>query len=182
MQKIAINVCDCDGTHEDFPISTYRFKEAGDIQLPDLCPNSDLTQNELTQFDLLLEITEENQNWVLYSIYRGHIARIQDNLYFYSFGDIDEVGDSNFYIEGTLDEVVEYLLTELGELAPDWRGLFKDWGTNGLPKGYDSSKLSKWTDLFTNPDPEIVADLEGLEVALFLNLDDVELVRELKKL
>ena len=182
MQKIAINVCDCDGTHEDFPVSIYRFNEAGDVELPDLCPNSDLTQNELTQFDLLLETTEENKNWALYSVYRGHIARIHGNLYFYSFGDIDEVGESNFYVEGSLDEVVEYLLTEWGELAPDWRGLFKDWASNGLPKGYDSSKLSTWTDLFTHRDPETVADLEGLEVSLFLNLDDDELVNTLKKL
>jgi hypothetical protein len=182
MQKIAINVCDCDGTHEDFPISVYRFNEAGDIELPDLCPNSDLTQNELTQFDLLLETTEENQNWALYSVYRGHLARIQDNLYLYSFGDIDEVGESNFYIEGSLDEVVEHLLTEWGELAPDWRGLFKAWGTNGLPKGYDSSKLTAWTDLFTNPKPESVAALEGLDLSLFLNLEDIELASTLKKL
>jgi hypothetical protein len=182
MQKIAINVCDCDGTHEDFPISVYSFNEAGEIELPDLCPNSDLTQNELTQFDLLLETTEENQNWALYSVYRGHIARIQDNLYFYSFGDIDEVGESNFYIESSLEEVVEYLLAEWSELAPDWRGLFKAWATNGLPIGYDSSRLTSWADLFTNPNPESVADLEGLEISLFLNLDDDELVSTLKKL
>ena len=182
MQKIAINVCECDGSHEDFPTSSYKFSGAGDTQLPDLCPNSYLTQHELNQFDLLIETTEENQNWTLYSAYRGHVARVQDNLYFYSFGDIDEVGESNFYIEGSLDEVVEYLLTEWGELTPDWRGLFKDWGANGLPKGYDSSKLITWTDLFTNPNPESSADLEGLEVSLFLNLDDDELVSTLKKL
>ena len=182
MQKIAINLCDCDGTHEDFPISTYRFNESGEIELPDLCPNSDLTQSELTRFELLIETSEENQNSILYSVYRGYVASIQDNLYFYSFGDIDEVGESNFYIEGALEEIVEYLLSEWGELAPDWRGLFKYWGTSGLPKGYDSNELMSWTELFANPKPESVADLEGLEVSLFLNLEDEELVRELKKL
>jgi hypothetical protein len=182
MQKIAINVCDCDGMHEDFPISTYRFIEAGDIALPDLCPNSDLTQNEITQFDLLIETTEENQNSTLYSVYRGHVARVQDNLYFYSFGDIDEIGESNFYVEGSLGEIVEDLLSEWGELAPDWRALFKKWATHGIPAGYDSSSLRSWTDLFANPEPELVNDLEGLQVALFLNLDDEDLARELKKL
>ena len=182
MQKIAINVCNCDGTHEDFPISFYRFNEAGDIELPDLCPNSDLTQSELTQFQLILELTEANENWILNEIYRGRVARIHNNLYFYTFGDIDEVGDSNFYIEGTLAEVVEYFLSQMGEFGPDWRGLFKAWATNGLPKGYDSSKLSPWTDLFTHRDPETVADLEGLEVSVFLNLNDDELVNTLKKL
>jgi len=182
MQKIAINVCDCDGMHEDFPISIYRFIEAGDIALPDLCPNSDLTQNEITQFDLLIETTEENQNSTLYSVYRGHVARVQDNLYFYSFGDIDEIGESNFYVEGTIDEVIDYLLSEWGELAPDWRGLFKNWAENGYPENYDSSKLLPWTKVFTKSDPELIADLEGLEVSLFLNLEDNELIRSIKKL
>jgi hypothetical protein len=182
MQKIAINVCDCDGMHEDFPISTYRFIGGGDIALPDLCPNSDLMQSELTQFDLLIETTEENHNSALYSVYCGHVARVEDNLYFYFFGDIDEIGESNFYIEGTLDEVIEYLLSEWGELAPDWRGLFKDWATNGLPKDYDSSKMTAWTNLFDNPKPEIISDLEGLEVSVFLNLDDEELLSTLRKL
>jgi hypothetical protein len=182
MQKIAINVCDCEGEHEDFPVSSYRFNDTGEIQLPDLCPNSDLSQNELTQFDLLIETTEENQNSTLYSVYRGLVARVQDNLYFYSFGDIDEIGESNFYIEGSLEEVVENMLSEWGELAPDWQRLFKDWGTNGLPKDYDSSKMTAWTNLFANPKPEVISDLEGLEVSLFLNLDDEELLRLLKQL
>ena len=172
VQKIAINVCDCDGTHEDFPVSTYRFNDAGSLELPDLCPNSDLTQNELTLFDLLIETTEDNINSTLSSVYRGHVARIQDNLYFYSFGDIDEIGESNFYIEGSLDEVVEYLLSEWGELAPDWRGLFKDWGTNGHPKYYDSSHLIAWTEVFKNPKPQAIIHLEGLEVSVFLKTED----------
>ena len=182
MQKVAINICDCEGEHEDFPTSVYRFNEIGEVELPDLCPNSDLSQNELTQFDLLIETTEENKNSTLYSVYMGRIARIQEDLYFYTFGDIDEIGESNFYISGSLREVVEYLLSEWGELAPDWRGLFKDWATEGIPRGYDSNQLSSWSDLFLNPDPEIVNDLEGLEVALYLDIEDEELVSELKKL
>jgi len=182
MQKVAINICDCEGEHEDFPTSVYRFNEIGEVELPDLCPNSDLSQNELTQFDLLIETTEENKNWTLYSVYMGRIARIQEDLYFYTFGDIDEIGESNFYISGSLREVVEYLLSEWGELAPDWRGLFKKWTTDGVPRGYDSNQLSIWSDLFLNPDPEIVNDLEGLEVALYLDIEDEELVSELKKL
>ena len=182
MQKVAINICDCEGEHEDFPTSVYRFSEIGEVALPDLCPNSDLTQNELTQFDLLIETTEENTNSTLYSVYMGRIARIQEDLYFYTFGDIDEIGESNFYISGSLREVVEYLLSEWGELAPDWRGLFKKWTTDGIPAGYDSSSLRSWTGIFLNPDPEIVNDLEGLEVALYLNIEDAELVSELKKL
>jgi len=182
MQKVAINICDCEGEHEDFPTSVYRFNEIGEVELPDLCPNSDFSQNELTQFDLLIETTEENKNWTLYSVYMGRIARIQEDLYFYTFGDIDEIGESNFYISGSLREVVEYLLSEWGELAPDWRGLFKKWTTDGVPRGYDSNQLSIWSDLFLNPDPEIVNDLEGLEVALYLDIEDEELVSELKKL
>jgi len=182
MQRIAINVCECDGTHEDFPISSYRFDDVGEIQLPDLCPNSDLTQNELTQFELLIETTEENQNWTLYSVYQGRIARVQESLYLYSFGDIDEVGESNFYISGPLGEVIEYLLSEWGSSAPDWRGLFKKWATEGIPSEYDSSNLKSWTELFLNPDPAIVNDLEGLEVSLYLNLEDQELTTELMKL
>ena len=182
MQKIAINICDCEGEHEDFPTSVYRFTEIGEVELPDLCPNSDLSQNELTQFDLLIETTEENKNSTLYAVYMGRIARIQEDLYFYTFGDIDEIGESNFYISGSLREVVEYLLSEWGELAPDWRGLFKKWTTDGIPTGYDYSSLRSWTELFLYPDPEIVKDLEGLEVALHLNIEDEELVSELKKL
>ncbi len=182
MQKIAINVCECDGTHVDFPISSYRFDNLGEFQLPDLCPNSDLTQNELTQFELLVETAEENQNWTLYSVYQGRIARVQESLYFYSFGDIDEIGGSNFYISGSLGEVVEYLLSEWGSSAPDWRGLFKKWASEGIPSEYDSSNLKSWTELFLNPDPEIVNDLEGLEVSVYLNLEDQELTTELKKL
>jgi len=182
MQKVAINICDCEGEHEDFPTSVYRFTEIGEVELPDLCPNSDLSQNELTQFDLLIETTEENKNWTLYSVYMGRISRIQEDLYFYTFGDIDEIGESNFYISGSLREVVEYLLSEWGELAPDWRGLFKDWAINGFPKNYDSNKLISWTDAFANPKPEIISDLEGLEICLFLNLEDEELLSNLKKI
>jgi hypothetical protein len=182
MQKVAINICDCEVEHENFSTSVYRFSEIGEVELPDLCPNSDLTQNELTQFDLLIETREENKNSTLYSVYMGRIARIQEDLYFYTFGDIDEIGESNFYISGSLREVVEYLLSEWGELAPDWRGLFKKWTTDGIPAGYDSSSLRSWTGIFLNPDPEIVNDLEGLEVALYLDIEDEELVSELKKL
>jgi hypothetical protein len=60
--------------------------------------------------------------------------------------------------------------------------LFKKWTTDGIPAGYDSRSLRSWTELFLNPDPEIVNDLEGLEVALHLNIEDEELVSELKKL
>ena len=182
MQKVAINVCGCEGEHEDFPIGTYKFSEIGDVELPDLCPNSDLSQNELTQFDLLLETTEENQNWTLYSVYCGRIARVQENLYFYSFGDIDEIGESNFYISGSLGEVVEYLLSEWGELAPDWRGLFKAWAVNGIPEDYDSSELNSWTYFFKNLNPEIVNNLNGLEFSLHLKLEDEELKATLENL
>ena len=182
MQKIAINVCDCDGMHEDFPISTYRFNEAGDIELPNLCPNSDLTQNELTQFDLLLETTEENKNSTLYSVYVARVARIQENLYFSAFGDIDEIGESNFYISGSLGEVVEYLLSEWGELAPDWRGLFKNWAKDGIPRGYNSSSPRSWTELFLNPDPEVIDNLECLEVSIYVNETDEELLATLNLL
>ena len=182
MQKIPIRVCGCAGEHDNFPFSIYNFEEIGKVELPELCPNSDLSQNELTQFELLIETTEENRNWALYAPYSGRVARIQKNLYFYSFGDTDEIGESNFYICGTLGDVIEELLTEWGTSAPDWRDLFKRWGRNGIPEEYDSSTLSNWTMLFTNPDPGIVKDLEGLEVALYLNLEDEELVRVLKKL
>ncbi len=175
-------MCDCGGEHTDFPVSFYNFKEIGKVELPDLCPDSSLSQNELTQFESLVETTEENKNWTLYAQYRGRIARIREHLYFYSFGDIDETGESNFYICGTLCDVLGELFNEWGSSAPDWRGLFSRWVRDGMPNEYDSNRLSKWTELFLNPDPGIVKDLEGLEVGLYLNLEDEELVRELKKL
>lgn len=182
MQKIAINECDCEGDHEEFPRSIYNFSELGSIELPDLCVESDLSQNELSQFKLLIETTEENQNWTLYSIYRGRIARIQENLYFYTFGDIDEIGESNFYIHGSLGEVAECLLSEWGPSAPDWRSLFKQWAIKGKPHNYESMQLVDWTEVFLNPDPKIISDLEGLQVSIYLNLDDEELTESLKKL
>ena len=182
MQKIAINECDCEGDHEEFPRSIYNFSELGSIELPDLCVESDLSQNELSQFKLLIETTEENQNWTLYSIYRGRIARIQENLYFYTFGDIDEIGESNFYIHGSLGEVVECLLSEWGPSAPDWRSLFKQWATKGIPHAYDFMQLADWTEVFLNPDPKIIDDLEGLQVRIYLNLEDAELTETLTKL
>lgn len=182
MEKIAIKVCTCEGEHKNFPTSIYKFGEIGAVELPDLCPNSDLSQNELTQFELLLETTEENQNWTLYSIYRGRIARIQENLFFYTFGDIDEIGESNFYIYGSLRDVVEYLLSEWGPLAPDWRQLFKNWAVNGIPDHYDPSELTYWAHFFEKPDSGIVSHLAGLYFSLFLKLDDASLKATLEKL
>ena len=183
MQKLPINVCYCDGHHKNFPIGEYRFDVLGTISLPELCPNSDLGPNQLLNFESLLETTTFNINWTFQSLWVGQIKRVQKDLYFYSYRDLDETGDLNFYVNGSLMEVVECFLSEWNsDSSPDWRKLFKDWAVNGIPEDYDSSKLTAWTDLIKNPKPGLITELEGLEISVFMNLADSELLTALKKL
>jgi hypothetical protein len=182
MQKVAINICDCEGEHEDFPIEIYEFDDIGRIELPKLCPNSDLGQLELfNKFEKLVKTIETNKNWTLYSVYVGLIGRVSKNLFYCSFGDIDEVGENSFYISGILEEVIDFLLDEWGDFGPNWKKLFENWSTLGTPTNIVQDTLFNWELLFAGIETSEKYDLEGLEAGLFLNLEDEELLDVYRK-
>jgi hypothetical protein len=179
LMETEIKICSCDGAaqHEQFTKSEYTFPDGSTELLPDLCPENEYLPSGLFQhYEPILKTLESNENWTMFSCYSGMIAEISPGLYFYSFGDIDEAGESNFYIKSELNVVVEKLLAEWGELAPPWREFLKSVGNSGYPKGYEPGSMVHHKVLF----PKL--DEEGLSVGFSFNMENQSLINALKEL
>ena len=177
--EIAINVCKCGGNylHHDFSMSEYLFPDGSSEILPDLCPlNDHLSSDLFQQFKPLLKTLESNENWTMFSCYSGMIAEVFPGLYFYSFGDVDEVGESNFYIKSELSLILEKLLSEWGELAPPWRNFLRSVGNTGYPEGYEPGSMVDHKVLFPN------VDEEGLSVGFSFDRENHTFISHLKGL
>jgi hypothetical protein len=174
-----IKICSCDGAiqHQEFTKSEYIFPDGSTEFLPELCPDNELLSSELyQQYKPLLKTLESNENWTMFACYSGLIAEVSPGFYFYSFGDIDEAGESNFYIKSELKIVVEKLLAEWGELAPPWREFLKSIGNSGYPKGYEPGSMVDHKVLF----PKL--DEEGLSVGFSFNMEHQGLIAALRNL
>jgi hypothetical protein len=174
-----IKICKCDSTsqHDDFISSEHLFPDGSVELLPMLCPDSDLNNSDLfALYQPILETLESNENWTMFALYSGMIAEIKPGLYFFSFGDSDEVGESNFYIKSDLKPVLEMLLSEWGPAAPPWREFLRSLGEHGYPAGYEPGSMVSYEDFF----PQL--DEEGLSVGVSFNKENPELVRLLKEL
>jgi hypothetical protein len=112
----------------------------------------------------------------MFACYAGQIAEIRPELYFYSFGDIDEIGERNFYIQGGLESVVDMLLEEWGPEAPTWEVFFKSIGQNGYPEDYEPGTLVDATFFFPN------SDAETLTVGISYNMENKELLQIFRSL
>ena len=73
-------------------------------------------------------------------------------------------------------------MAQWGELAPDWRGLFKRCAIEGFPHNHDATRLAPWTEFFSDPIQEQLNHLEGLEVGFSIDLNDSDLVSALASL
>ena len=173
MEKIALAICDCTGIHSDFPETRYAFPNLDVFNLPCLCPSSDLTADELSKrFNNLIKVSICNTNATNYSFYCGQISRIEKNLYFYSFGDVDEVGENNFYIEGKLSDVVAELISELGEIGSEINEFFKNQALGLNRTTLNDGLFRSWKEYFG----EIKNILnDDLELGIYCNLLDSEL-------
>ena len=174
-----VKICPCDGYREDYEIimSEHQFPDGSTELLPMLCPDNDFNNSDLfALYQPVLETAESNENWTMYAIYLGMIAEIKPGLYFFSFGDSDEVGEYNFYIRSDLKPVLEKLLSEWGPAAPPWRDFLRSLGEHGYPAGYEPGSMVSYEDFFP------LLDEEGLSVGVTFNWENPELVRLLKEL
>lgn len=178
LNSAEVIVCDCEGFRQhDLEIRSHRFTDGTTELLPTLCPENDLMRTELfNQFRPLLKTLESNENRTMFSCYSGMIAEVSPGLYFYSFGDIDEVGESNFYIKSELSHILEKLLSEWGELAPPWRDFLRSIGNKGYPEGYEPGSMVDHKFLFPN------LDEEGLSVGFSFDTDNQTFISHLKGL
>jgi hypothetical protein len=176
---VPVKLCGCDGDsgHEEFIEVDYQFPDGSTETLPALCPNSDLYPEELSyQFRPVVETLESDQKWTLDSYIVGLIREVRPGLYFYSFGDIDEIGERNFYIQSELEPVVDMLLEEWGPSARVWEIYFKDIGQNGYPEDYEPGTLVDIT--FFIPD----GDAETHTVGISYNRENKELLQIFRSL
>jgi len=159
-------------------MKTYTFNDNTTEDLPVFCPENDLMREELfNQFDPVIQTFESNENWTMFSCYSGMIAEIKPGLFLYSFGDIDEVGEANFYVKSEIKELLDLLLTEWGPAAPPWREFLKSVGNSGYPENYEPGSMVDHKIFF----PKLEED--GLLVGLIYNLEMTRLhqaMRELK--
>ncbi len=174
-----VKLCPCDGSmgHARFEEVDHLFPDGSIVLLPTLCPENELLPSDLfQQYKPILKTLESNENWTNDACYAGLIAEVNSGLYFYSFGDVDEVGESNFYIKSELKIVLEALISDWGPSAPTWRQFLKSVGKNGYPKGYQPGSIVDYMELL----PELSE--EGLCVGFSYNTLNSELIGLLREL
>lgn len=177
--KTGVKICPCDGSmeHARFEEVEHIFPDGSIELLPTLCPENELLPSDLfEQYKPILETLESNEEWTNYATYSGQIAEVSTGLYFYSFGDTDEVGESNFYFKSELKPILEELISDWGTAGPAWREFLKSVGEGGYPKGYQPSSMVDHIGLI----PKL--NEEGLFVGFSYNTLNSELIRLLKEL
>ena len=174
-----VKVCPCDGSmeHEKFEVVDHVFPDGTIEQLPTLCLENELLSSELfQQYKPILKTLASNEEWINYACYAGQIAELKPGLYFYSFGDIDELGECNFYIKSDLKAILQKLIAEWGPSGPPWREFLKSVGKTGYPKNYQPGSLVDHKDFLPS------LDEEGLTVGFSYNMENSELKRVLQEL
>jgi hypothetical protein len=106
----------------------------------------------------------------------GLIAEVRPGLYFYTFGDIDEIGERNFFIKGDLNELIRMLLREWGPSKARWTNLLRFVGSSGYPKGYDPGTIVNINEFFPN------SGEETLTLGFSYNMENKELHKIMKEL
>ena len=143
MNLSVVGICRCEGHRvHGFELETHSFPDGTTENLPAMCPDNDLMRRELyKEFRPVLETLEANENWTVSTCYSGMIAEIKPGLFLYSFGDLDEIGEENFYVKTDLAVLLDSLINEWGTEAPRWREFLKRTGSNGLPSGYEPASM-----------------------------------------
>ena len=177
--KTEVKICPCDGSfeHERFEEVEHTFADGSIELLPTLCPENDLLPSYLFQlYKPILKTLESNEEWINYATYVGQISEVNTGLYFYSFGDTDEVGESNFYFKSDLKPILEELISDWGSAGPAWREFLKSVGESGYPKGYKPGSMVDHMGFL----PKLYE--EGLTVGFSYNTLNSGLIRLLKGL
>lgn len=154
---VAVRMCKCEESdeHEEFCVSEYIFPDGSKEVLNDLnFENERFPEDLYYQFRPILKTLESDENWTMNSYFVGLISEIRPGLYFYTFGDVDEIGERNFYIKGDLKSVVYMLMREWGPSKGRWQSLFNSVSKSGYPKGYEPGTLININQIFNNTNEE----------------------------
>ena len=141
---VSIRLCKCGGEpeHSEFINVDYAFPDGSTENLPTLCFENELYPADLEhQFRPILKTLESDENWTMNSYFAGVISEVRPGLYFYSFGDVDEIGERNFFIKSDLRSAVHMLLREWGPSCSRWESLLRNAGSRGYPGGYEPGTI-----------------------------------------
>jgi hypothetical protein len=177
--KVAIKLCNCGGEseHDEFYKKDYLFPDGTIENLPTFCTDNELYPDDLYhQFRPILKTIQADENWTMYSYYVGLVAEVRPGLYFYRFGDVDEIGESNFYVKSDLKTVIYMVLREWGTFNIWWQALLRNVGSNGYPEGYEPSSMFNLIDFFPN------AEEKSLTLGFSYNMEKKELHQILREL
>jgi hypothetical protein len=178
LNAVPVRLCTCDGerTHE-LEFEDYTFPDGSVEQQPLMCVENELLNTEIYQrFRPVLRTLESNENWTMFACYSGMIAEISPGLYFYSFGDIDEAGEQNYFVKCDIKTLLHLLLEEWGTGAPPWRDFLRSVGEKGLPAGYQPGSMVDPTIFFPH------LDEDGLTVGMSYNYEMPELHAALRSI
>ena len=176
---VSIRLCKCGGEpeHSEFINVDYVFPDGSTENLPTLCLENELYPADLEyQFRPILKTLESDENWTMNSYFAGVIAQVRPGLYFYSFGDVDEIGERNFFIKNDLKSVVHMLLREWGPSASRWEALLRNVGSRGYPGGYEPGTIVNLSVFMPNTGEET------LTIGFAYNMEHNELHQILREL
>ena len=176
---VSIRLCKCEGEpeHSEFINVDYAFPDGSTENLPALCLENELYPADLYhQFRPVLKTFESDENWTMNSYFAGVISEVHPGLYFYSFGDVDEIGERNFFIKSDLKSVVRMLLREWGPSASRWEALLRNVGSRGYPGGYEPGTIVNLSVFMPNTGEET------LTIGFAYNMEHKELHEILKAL
>ena len=174
---VSIRLCTCGGEqgHSEFITVDYAFPDGSTENLPALCFENDLYSADLYhQFRSVLKTLESDENWTMDSYFAGVISEVRPGLYFYSFGDVDEIGERNFFIKSDLRSVVHMLLHEWGPSCSRWEALLRNVGSRGYPGGYEPGRIVNLSVFMPNKGEET------LSIGFSYNMEHKELHEILK--
>jgi len=175
--KVAIKLCNCESKHDEFHKEDHVFPDGTKENLPTICVENELYPDDLYhEFQPILKTLESDENWAMNSYFVGLVAEIRPDIYFYRFGDVDEIGESNFYIKGDLKSVIYLILREWGPSGKWWQALLRNIGSHGYPKGYEPGSMFSLIDYFPN------AKEETLTLGFSYNLEKKELHQIMREL
>jgi hypothetical protein len=176
---VSIRLCKCGGDpeHSEFIQDEYLFPDGSIEKLPMICFENELYPADLYhQFRPVLKTLESDENWTMYSYFQGLIAEVRPGLYFYTFGDVDEIGERNFFIKSDLRSVVRMLIQEWGPSSSRWEALLRNVGSRGYPGGYEPGTIVNLSVFMPNTGEE------NLTIGFAYNMENKELHKILREL
>lgn len=177
--KVSIRLCKCAGEpeHSEFIQDEYLFPDGSTEKLPMICFENELYPADLYhQFRPALKTLESDENWTMYSYFQGLIAEVRPGIYFYSFGDVDEIGERNFFIKADLKSFIYMLIREWGTSSSRWAALLRNLGSRGYPGGYEPGTIVNLSVFMPNTGEET------LTIGFAYNMENKELHQILREL